>query len=181
MIKTIVVNLFGGPGTAKSIFCALIFAELKLNGVNCEMAREYAKDEVWAGSQHLLANQQAVYSEQQKRVYVLNNKVAVAVTDSPLINSIVYDKINGDKSNGIDFHRTVKAEFDTYNNRNYVLTRVMPYEEAGRSQDENGANAIHDLVIETLNDNGIKYKEFPAWRENAIVIAREILEELKTY
>ena len=177
MRKTIVINLFGGPGTAKSIFCALIFAKLKLEGINCEMAREYAKDEVWAGSEHLLENQQGVYGEQQKRLYVLDGKVAVAVTDAPLMNSIIYDKLG--KSQGIDFQRSVKNEFDRYDNRNYVLKRVMGYEREGRTQDEDGAKNVDKMVIDTLNEMGVTYKEFPAYPENADVIAREILLELK--
>ena len=43
----IVVNLFAGPGSGKSTTCAGVFAKLKLAGVNCEMALEYAKDKVW--------------------------------------------------------------------------------------------------------------------------------------
>lgn len=179
MSKTIVVNLFGGPGTAKSIFCALIFARLKLEGINCEMAREYAKDEIWAGSAHLLENQQAVYGEQLKRIYALNGKVTVAVTDAPLVNSIIYDKIGNSALGGIDFQRTVKNEFDRYDNRNFVLNRVMGYEREGRTQDEEGAKEVDKVVKETLDEYGIKYTEFDAWPENADVIAREIILELK--
>ena len=47
MEKQKIVNLFGGPGTAKSIFCADIFSALKRKGINCEMSREYAKDIAW--------------------------------------------------------------------------------------------------------------------------------------
>lgn len=177
MSKTIVVNLFGGPGTAKSIFCALIFAKLKLEGVNCEMAREYAKDEVWAGSEHLLDNQQGVYGEQQRRLYVLDGKVTVAVTDAPLMNSIIYDKLG--KGNDVDFRRTVKNEFNRYDNRNYVLKRVMGYEREGRTQDEDGAREVDKLVLDTLDEYAIKYSEFDAYPENADVIARQILLELK--
>ena len=178
MNKTIVVNLFGGPGTAKSIFCALIFAKLKLEGVNCEMAREYAKDEVWAGSSYLLENQQGVYGEQQKRLYVLDGKVTVAVTDAPLMNSIIYDKLG--KGADVDFRRTVKNEFNRYDNRNYVLKRVMGYEQEGRTQDEEGAKLVDKMVFDTLDEYAVKYKEFSAYPENADVIAREILLELKS-
>lgn len=39
-----VINLFAGPGSGKSTTCAGVFSKLKLAGVNCEMALEYAKD-----------------------------------------------------------------------------------------------------------------------------------------
>lgn len=178
MKKTIVVNLFGGPGTCKSIFCALIFARLKLNGVNCEMAREYAKDEVWANSEHLLKDQEAVHAEQKKRIRPLNGKVDVVVTDAPLINSIIYDKLS-DGEEDIDFHRTIINGFNKYDNYNYVLNRVMPYEQEGRYQDEEGAKKVDAFVEDTLDNLGFKYKKLDAWEENANVIAREILKQLK--
>jgi hypothetical protein len=176
MKKTIVVNLFGGPGTAKSIFCALIFARLKLNGINCEMAREFAKDMIWEGSEHILENQQRVYSEQQRRLYSLNGKVDVVITDAPLLNSLIYDRVNNGED--IDFHRTIINEFNRYDNRNYVLNRVVSYEQEGRYQDEAGAREIDEIVLKTL-DGGFSYMMLDAWEENANVIARDILKELK--
>lgn len=41
-----VINLFAGPGSGKSTTCAGVFNKLKLAGINCEMALEYAKDKV---------------------------------------------------------------------------------------------------------------------------------------
>lgn len=55
--KTLVINLFGGPGAGKSTFCASVFADLKWRDINCEMALEYAKDRVWEGSFNVLENQ----------------------------------------------------------------------------------------------------------------------------
>lgn len=175
MKDTIVVNLFGGPGTAKSIFCALIFAKLKLNGVNCEMAREFAKDMIWEGSEHILENQQRVYSEQQRRLFNLNGKVDVVITDAPILNSLIYDRVN--KGDDIDFHRTIINEFHRYNNRNFVLNRVVGYEQEGRYQNEDGAKEIDGIVLKTL-DGVTSYDKLDAWPENADVIARKILKEL---
>ena len=42
--NTLVVNLFGGPGTGKSTTMAHVFAELKWRGYDCEMSNEYAKE-----------------------------------------------------------------------------------------------------------------------------------------
>ena len=57
MKKTIFVNLFGGPSTGKSTLCASIFSELKIKGVDCEMALEYVKDLVWEESFEKIKNQ----------------------------------------------------------------------------------------------------------------------------
>lgn len=46
---TKVINLYGGPGTGKSSTAGMLFAHLKLRGVNCEYVQEYAKDAAWEG------------------------------------------------------------------------------------------------------------------------------------
>ena len=51
-MSALVINLFGGPGCGKSTIAALLFGKLKQNGINCEMALEYAKDKVWEESGH---------------------------------------------------------------------------------------------------------------------------------
>lgn len=177
MKDTIVVNLFGGPGTAKSIFCALIFAKLKLKGVSAEMAREEIKNDIWKGDTYRLSNQQAIYSDQQRIVHSINGKVDVIVCDAPLMNSILYDKLYN-KNIDIDFHRTVSNEFNRYNNRNFVLNRTMPYESEGRYQDEVEAKEIDKKVLAMLDEYGLKYEQYDAWKENADVITRKILKEL---
>jgi hypothetical protein len=177
MRDTIVVNLFGGPGTAKSIFCALIFAKLKLKGVSAEMAREEIKNDIWKGDTYRLTNQQAIYSDQQRIVHSLKGKVDVVVCDAPLMNSILYDKLYN-KDIDVDFHRMVENEFKRYNNRNFVLLRTMPYEKEGRYQEEAEAKEIDAKVISLLNEYGLAYEALDAWKESADVIARKILKEL---
>jgi len=142
------------------------------------MAREVAKDMIMEGSEHLLENQQMVYSEQQRILYNLNKRVDVVVTDAPILNSLIYDKIAG--GTDIDFHRTIINEFDRYENRNYILNRVYTYEQAGRYQDEAGAKEVDKVVLATVKANGNHdYKSMDAWPENADVIVRDILKELK--
>ena len=64
----IVVNLFAGPGSGKSTTCAGVFSKLKLAGVNCEMALEYAKDKVWENSLDVLDDQIYVFGKQLHRL-----------------------------------------------------------------------------------------------------------------
>ena len=45
MKETLVVNLYGAPGSGKSTGAAYIFAELKMLGINCELITEFASDE----------------------------------------------------------------------------------------------------------------------------------------
>lgn len=45
--KTLVINLFGAPGSGKSSGAAYIFSQLKKLGIDCELVTEYAKDKCW--------------------------------------------------------------------------------------------------------------------------------------
>ena len=47
MKNTLIINLFGGAGIGKSTLMARIFSELKVQGYDCEMVTEFAKDLVW--------------------------------------------------------------------------------------------------------------------------------------
>ena len=49
-MKTVVINLFGGPGCGKSTIAAELFAILKKQGYEVELVTEYAKDKVWEES-----------------------------------------------------------------------------------------------------------------------------------
>jgi len=61
--ETLIVNLFGGPGTGKSTLCADLFAKLKWRHTNCEMALEFAKDKVWEESFKVLDNQIYIFGQ----------------------------------------------------------------------------------------------------------------------
>ena len=90
MGKTIVINLFAGPGCGKSTTASGVFSELKRIGVNCEYVQEYAKDLVWGKNFKALSNQIHVYGEQHNRIFRLKGEVDVIITDSPPVMGMVY-------------------------------------------------------------------------------------------
>lgn len=47
MKKPFVINLFGAPGSGKSVAASYIFSQLKMKGVECELIQEFAKDLTW--------------------------------------------------------------------------------------------------------------------------------------
>lgn len=173
MKETIFVNLLGGPGSGKSTLCAMIFAELKIKQVDCEMALEYAKDVVWDESFRKLANQIYIFGKQHSRLYRLNGKVDVVITDSPLLNSIIYDD-----SKNKELWTLVLNEFKKLNTLNYFVERNFEYEQNGRVQDYEGALEKDRFYKKLLEENSISYRCINPGNENLSTVIDDILNKL---
>lgn len=139
-----VINIFGGPGTGKSVTAAHLFAELKKQHKNCELVTEFAKDLTYDESYRVMENQIWIFANQQQRLNRLINKVDYIVTDAPLFNSIVYSG-KGDENR--PFHNFVLHEFNKHDNLNIFLERETVYQQEGRYQDEAGAKEVDQEVL----------------------------------
>jgi len=168
--KTLFINLFGGPGTGKSTLCASIFTELKMKGVDCEMALEYAKDVVWEESFTKLKNQIYIFGKQHSRIHRLDGKVDVVITDSPLINSIVYDITDNPHLKDL-----VLFEFKKLNTINYFLKRGTQYNPNGRMQTIEDALKVDEKYKQLLDENDIPYHEIEVGADNSKLIVRDLI------
>ena len=173
--KPIVVNLFAGPGTGKSTSCAQIFAELKQNGVNCEMVREFAKDKVWENSIDVLNDQIYIFGKQQHKMRVLIGNVDVIVTDSPILLSIIYDK-----SGNENFRNLVHDVHKEFTSINILLEREKPFNPKGRLQNEEKARFLDTKIKMMLNDLNIAYITKKTSREEISEISEVVLKALET-
>ena len=170
--RTVVVNMYGGPGAGKTT-AAFEFAEkLKKAGYVVEYAPEYAKELVWALGDRAagpekralaakmldgsFASQRQLYNEQLDRVRRCIGQCDFVVTDSPIALSLLYLKpANG--SERASFERMVmndRADFDEFN---MVVRREGPYEREGRVHDEAEARAIDAAVTGFLDGHRIPY------------------------
>lgn len=149
---TKVVNLFGGPGAGKSTTAAGVFYELKRRNVSCELVREFAKDKVWEGSEHVLSQQIYVFAKQLKRMLDLQGKVDVIITDAPIALSLVYGQHLSDS-----FKSLVDEEFSAFENENFYIDRAKAYVGAGRLQTEKEARAIDLRVADMLSVRGYSF------------------------
>lgn len=131
-----VINVFGGPGTGKSVTTASLFAELKKQQNNCELVTEFAKELTYDENYTVMENQIWIFANQHHRMFRLAKKVDIIVTDAPLFNSIVY---SGKGEDNKEFHKFVMKEFTKYDNLNVYLERETTYRQEGRYQDETGA------------------------------------------
>lgn len=168
----IVVNLFGGPGLGKSTNAARVFADLKMNGVNCEMALEFIKDKVWEESFKTMDDQIYIFGKQFHKIWRLKDKVDVIICDSPLPFSIVYDKENSKA-----FHALIMEQFNKFDNLNYYLERGTEYETEGRMQTFEEAKAVDEKVLSVLSENNIPYRSIP-FNDSYKEVVKDVLDRL---
>ena len=175
MGNTLVVNLFGVPGAGKSTGAAYIFSCIKMAGVNAELITEYAKDKVWERNDEAFRNQAYIFGEQSYRISRCAGKVDVIVTDSPLPLSVMY---NNDERLTENFNKAVMDVFNTYDNLNYLLLRVKPYNPVGRKQTEAESDALGASVISLLKDRNIPYHSIDGDVKGYDEIVREIISRV---
>ena len=175
-MDTIVVNLFGEPSAGKSTSAMDITARLKRKGINAEYVSEFAKDKVYENNNEVFKHQEYLFGKQSFKMGRVRDKVQVMVVDSPLILCAVY---NQNATLGEDFNKTVLNVFNSYNNRNYLLTRNHPYEIEGRFQNEEEAQEVRDKIVKKLKEFDIDYTLIVSSEENCKYIADEIAKEIK--
>lgn len=176
MNKPIVVNLFGGPGSGKSTGAAFIFSRLKMMDVNCELVTEYAKDCTWEQRHLALDCQEYIFGKQSYRMKRCAGKVDVIITDSPLPIGLFY---NHDPLLDINFTNTVMNIYGQYNNMNYLLTRIKPYNPVGRNQTQEEADNIGDAIEDFLDDHDIEYTHGVGRTDFYEFIISEVMSQLK--
>lgn len=176
-MKAIVVNLFGEPSAGKSTAAMDITANLKRAGINAEYVSEFAKDKVYEHNEEVFAHQEYIFGKQSFKMGRVRNNVQVIVTDSPLLFNILYN--DDDRILGEDFNRVVLNMFNSYDNRNYVLTRCHKYENEGRRQNEEESAEVRHNLLDLLKTLNIPYKRYTSSEEDCNAIVNEIVREIK--
>ena len=175
-MKTIAINLFGEPGAGKSTAAMDITARLKRKGINAEYVSEFAKDKVYENNGEVFKHQEYLFGKQSFKMGRVRDKVQVMVVDSPLLLCIVY---NNDETLGHDFDETVWNMFNSYTNRNYLLTRNHTYENEGRFQNEEESLEVRKQIVNALDSMNIPYSFSTSSEIDCEIIANKIAEEIR--
>ena len=170
-----VVNLFGAPGSGKSTGAAYLFSKLKMAGINAELITEFAKDKVYEESKEIFKNQTYILGKQSFRQSRVKDKVDILVTDSPLLLSAYY---NEDKNISEELNALTYKIFDSYDNYNYFINRVKPYNPSGRFQTKEESKEIVGKMKEFLMDFNIKFEEFNGDTNGYNLIYDDIINNL---
>lgn len=132
-----------------------MYYALKQLGCNAELAREYVKD--WAWEKRSISHYDQFYflGKQSRRESMLYGKVDWIVTDSPVMLSAYYAEKHSPPAVRTGVAAAVKAFYaqaaeDGHRHVHVFLQRSKPYLAHGRYQDEAGARAIDDGLLDTL-------------------------------
>lgn len=175
--NTLIVNFLGGPGCGKSTMAASVFSELKWRGIDAEYTTEYAKDKVWEESMKTLENQLYVLGKQEHRIFRVNGKLDVVVTDSAVLMSMIYSRQENHKTEL--FRQLVVNEFTKYNNMNFFLIRTKYYKETGRYQTFEEAKSIDGQIKNILDGYDISYEIVETNRDNVNYVVDKIVKYLE--
>ena len=175
-MKPVVINLFGAPGAGKSTGAAIIFAELKKRGINVELVTEFAKDNTWERNATALGCQEYVFGKQSYRLARCRNDVDVIVTDSPLPLSLIY---NNNPALDYHFEQVVLNVFNTYENINFFINRVKPYNPKGRNQTAEESDQLSVVIKNLYNNLNIGYIEINGDDAGYAAAIKMVLEHLE--
>lgn len=158
--KTLVLNIYSGPGAFKSATAAGVFTLLKAHGIDCEMVYEFAKDLVWEGSVTNFNDQTFILGNQHHRLWRLDKKVEVIILDSPILFSIVYKP----DTLGKEFIDNVLSIYNMYNNINIFLKRDLntPFDNNGRNHNLKESIELDNEIKKVLKNYNIPFTKLNA-------------------
>lgn len=154
----IVVNFFGAPGSGKTTAAMGLASRMKREQLNAEYVSEFAKEQVWAKSAHLLEEQNWVFANQNLRLGMMRGQVDFVATDSPLPLSVFYVPDHYPPS----FADFCFHSFSRYDNVNFFLRRSHSYSAIGRLQTEVEAVAMDARMHAFLIQHQIPFIEIDA-------------------
>lgn len=142
----LLVNFAGQPGAGKSTIASGVFNLLKRRRWNVELITEYTKELIMQNDQWSLSDELIVFTEKYTRIKRME-KVDIVITDSPLINSVIYGKSQfGDI--GSVFFESVSKKFDSVY---FIVEPISKYIPIGRMPDENEAKISGKEIIDIIH------------------------------
>lgn len=166
-MKSLLINLFGGPSVGKSTCASELFSYMKKRGHNVENTYEFPKILAWDNNVEVIKDQFFVTANQHRNISRLYGKVEHIIVDSPIILGLIYknwyDDSNSYPSNFYDetYDKFIFSLFKKYDSINIYLRRNNnKFEENGRLQNYEESLEIDKNIKKLLVDNDISFIEF---------------------
>jgi hypothetical protein len=182
VMKTKIINFFGGPGIGKSTQACGLYTEMKKNHMNVEYTYEFPKEVAWEGNISQLKDQFFITANQHRNISRLYGKVEYIIVDSPIVLGCFYESRYGSDYPSSHYSMSGLSNFlwglfRQYDNINILLTRNNDtYDPNGRLQDLNEAKEIDADIKETLLINNIPFVEFCVDTNAAVDIFKYITQ-----
>jgi len=165
----ICVNMLGGPGSGKSTVASQLFSLMKWKTYRVELITEYIKFGVYENRQSLFNDQLYLFAKQHRQQYILDGIADYAVTDSPLILSLVYAKPLTDT-----FEKLVLEYNNKYNNLYFFINRKKEYTSMGRFHTLDEAIEKDNEIKDILDKHNIEYIDIVGDPNAAEIILKHI-------
>ena len=130
-----VINCFSGAGAGKSTVALLLAGLLKQSGVDCEYVDEWHKMSVWLNHGNVLQHPEMMLANQHQKLWALEGKVDVVVSDCPLLLFAPYAREYIPNYPWDEFERLSISINDKYDNYNVWIKRNPAiFKQQGRVQ-----------------------------------------------
>ena len=176
MRPTVVVSIFGGPGSGKTTAALDITARLKKLGFLADFAPEYAKEVVWDTKAPLaseqeraraadlmnrgLETQQIFFAQQKARVDRCLGQCDFVVTDSPGLIGMVCLRPPFDAAGRAALFEAMMRDFSSHHNFVMAMRRGEAYEAQGRIESPKRAMAMDRATYELLDSLEVPWRSY---------------------
>lgn len=163
-MKTVIVNLYGGPGTGKSTSAAFLFNRLKVAGIEVGLAQEYVKRWAWEARPFGALDEFYFLGKQIREEALMIGKVPFIITDKPVFMDIYYSRKYASKNVADGITAAAMAFYQEVSNSGHkhihiFLKRSKPYVTTGRYQTEGEAKDMDSEIKDLLVEFGIPFVE----------------------
>ena len=172
MKKSLIINLYGGPGSGKSTCAAYIFSQLKMHNINAELITEQTKAEAYKQNTEFFENQFYIDGCASYQIKQLFGNVDVIITDSPFRMNYLY---------ALDHNKPKLAEailedLEQYNqySKNYFINRPEYFQREGRVHNEEQSKEIDNRIKNMLRDQYVNFIEIENTELDEVV--KQLLE-----
>ena len=160
--RTVIINLFGGPGSGKSTVASGLFYTFKSKGLTCDNPYEFPKQVAWEDNNSQITDQLYILANQHRGIVRSYGKVNYIILDSPILLSLAY-KDNYTSSYpaslyGESFEKLMFDIHNSYDNINIFLERPdKEHQNEGRFHDELMSLDLDRKIMSILKENDIPF------------------------
>ena len=157
MKKSLIINIYGGPGSGKSTCADYIFSQLKMHNINAELITEQTKVEAYKQNTEFFENQFYIDGCASYQIKQLFGNVDVIITDSPLRMNYLYAL----EHNKPKLAEAILEDLEQYKNctENFFIKRPDDFQQEGRIHSEEDSKKIDESIKNMLNEQQINFIE----------------------